>query len=208
MQDFSSIGWVSQQPNQDLCWETPEMKAKTDRCKCLAILKRWNPEPFTIHSFSRYSHYLQGFYTSNSTMNSIKNCINSWHVLASILFNWFTIWVFPKIGVITPKSSILIGFSITNHPFWDTPIFGNTQLVSKHRNSTSKNKPERTGIHSTSKLQASAICNKNQRVPLQLLQGLSQSTMQLCQIFHTWRYVLPVDGILRSECCNMSCNAV
>ena len=25
----------------------------------------------------------------------------------------------------TPKSSILIGFSIIKHPFWDTPIFGN-----------------------------------------------------------------------------------
>ena len=23
----------------------------------------------------------------------------------------------------TPKSSILIGFSIINHPFWDSPIF-------------------------------------------------------------------------------------
>ena len=29
----------------------------------------------------------------------------------------------------TPKSSILIGFSIINHPFWGTPIFGNTQIV-------------------------------------------------------------------------------
>ena len=28
----------------------------------------------------------------------------------------------------TPKSSILIGFSIINHPFWGTPIFGNTQV--------------------------------------------------------------------------------
>ena len=28
----------------------------------------------------------------------------------------------------TPKSSILIGFSIINHPFWDTPIFGNTLI--------------------------------------------------------------------------------
>ena len=28
----------------------------------------------------------------------------------------------------TPKSPILIGFSIINHPFWGTPIFGNTQL--------------------------------------------------------------------------------
>ena len=31
----------------------------------------------------------------------------------------------------TPKSSILIGFSIINHPFWGTPIFGNTQI--KHQ---------------------------------------------------------------------------
>ena len=29
----------------------------------------------------------------------------------------------------TPKSSILIGFSIINHPFWGTPIFGNTHMV-------------------------------------------------------------------------------
>ena len=28
----------------------------------------------------------------------------------------------------TPKSSILIGFSIINHPFWGTPIFGNTLI--------------------------------------------------------------------------------
>ena len=28
----------------------------------------------------------------------------------------------------TPKSSILIGFSIVNHPFWGTPIFENTQM--------------------------------------------------------------------------------
>ena len=28
----------------------------------------------------------------------------------------------------TPKSSILIGFSIVNHPFWGTSIFGNTHI--------------------------------------------------------------------------------
>ena len=28
----------------------------------------------------------------------------------------------------TPKSSILIGFSIINHPCWGTPIFGNIHL--------------------------------------------------------------------------------
>ncbi len=28
----------------------------------------------------------------------------------------------------TPKSSILIGVFIINHPFWGTPIFGNTHI--------------------------------------------------------------------------------
>ena len=28
-----------------------------------------------------------------------------------------------------PKSSILMGFSIINHPFWGTPIFGNTHML-------------------------------------------------------------------------------
>ena len=29
----------------------------------------------------------------------------------------------------TPRSSILIGFSIINHPFWGTTIFGNTHMI-------------------------------------------------------------------------------
>ena len=29
----------------------------------------------------------------------------------------------------TPKSSILRGFSIINHPFWGPPIFGNTHIM-------------------------------------------------------------------------------
>ena len=32
----------------------------------------------------------------------------------------------------TPKSSILIGFSIINHPFWGTPIFGNTHMYTAY----------------------------------------------------------------------------
>ena len=35
----------------------------------------------------------------------------------------------------TPKSSMLIGFSIINHPFWGTTIFGNTQLIPEKTNS-------------------------------------------------------------------------
>ena len=38
------------------------------------------------------------------------------------------IWVFSLDGG-TPKSPILIGFSIINHPFWGTPIFGNTHIM-------------------------------------------------------------------------------
>ena len=33
----------------------------------------------------------------------------------------------------TTKSSILIGFSIINHPFWGTPIFGNTHIIYTNR---------------------------------------------------------------------------
>ena len=35
---------------------------------------------------------------------------------------------FPKIVGFPPKSSTLIGFSIINHPFWGTTIFGNTHI--------------------------------------------------------------------------------
>ena len=38
------------------------------------------------------------------------------------------IWVFPKIVGFPPKTSILIRFSIINHPFWGTRIFGNIHL--------------------------------------------------------------------------------
>ena len=38
-------------------------------------------------------------------------------------------WVFPKIVDFPRKSSILIGFSIVNHPFWGTLIFGSTQMI-------------------------------------------------------------------------------
>ena len=53
--------------------------------------------------------------------------------LPGLLFRWtmlnFTgIWMFPKI-VVPPNHPFLIGFSIINHPFWGTPIFGNTLIV-------------------------------------------------------------------------------
>ena len=33
------------------------------------------------------------------------------------------------LGVSKNNGSILIGFSIINHPFWGTPVFGSTHLT-------------------------------------------------------------------------------
>ena len=38
-------------------------------------------------------------------------------------WKWYCNWMFPKIGGFPPKSSILIGFSIINHPFLGDPYF-------------------------------------------------------------------------------------
>ena len=51
------------------------------------------------------------------------------HVVKYYFSTFGCIWVFPKIGGKPPKSSSLIGFSIINHPFWGTPMFGNTHVV-------------------------------------------------------------------------------
>ena len=51
--------------------------------------------------------------------------VRCWPVVNSCV----NMWVFPKIGVGPPKSSILIGFSIINHPFWGTvPLFLETPM--------------------------------------------------------------------------------
>ncbi len=49
-----------------------------------------------------------------------------------VLFSspWVTYgWPSKNKGLKPPKSSILIGFSIINHPFWGTRIFGNTHII-------------------------------------------------------------------------------
>jgi len=43
------------------------------------------------------------------------------------IYTCSSIWMFPKI-VVPPNHPFLIGFSIINHPFWGTPIFGNTHI--------------------------------------------------------------------------------
>ena len=45
-----------------------------------------------------------------------------------------SIWMFPKGGV-PPNHPFLIGFSIINHSFWGTTIFGNIHIIHSIRNS-------------------------------------------------------------------------
>ena len=50
---------------------------------------------------------------------------------AQLKASYSSIWGVPKMVGFPPKSSILIGFSITNHPFWGPPIFGNPHIPKK-----------------------------------------------------------------------------
>ena len=57
-----------------------------------------------------------------------------WYIYSFILQNYCTkiqlnIWEFPKIVGFPSKSSILIEFSIINHPFWGTTILGNPHVI-------------------------------------------------------------------------------
>ena len=61
----------------------------------------------------------------------------------------------------TPKSSILIGFSIINHPFWGTPIFGNTRIYPGSQPDYQKNsKPQFWMIYINSLPQKNSLWGK------------------------------------------------
>ena len=71
-------------------------------------------------------HTLQGINISHLGKGKI---LFKMPFLGDMLVSWrLPCGCFQKIVGFPPKSSILIGFSIINHPFWDTPIFGNTQI--------------------------------------------------------------------------------
>ena len=72
----------------------------------------------------------------------------------------------------TPKSSILIGFSIINHPFWGTPLFGNTHIYltifcqpptkSRLGKTRDHDRPRR---HPSDSLQEPSVCLRILRIP-------------------------------------------
>ena len=63
-------------------------------------------------------------------MGSLKELFQTRHV--NILYSFIGTPPKTNMGVSKnsgiPKSSILIGFSLINHPFWDTTIFRNTHM--------------------------------------------------------------------------------
>ena len=78
------------------------------------------------------SQILKGRF-GRTRIDSICNPI--WLVFFQYGIRWISLWYHQiQLGVSqnggTPKSSISIGFSIINHPFWGTPIFWNTQYNS------------------------------------------------------------------------------
>ncbi len=54
----------------------------------------------------------------------------TWLVFQWRCESWFWVTVYMDVSKNrgTPKSSILLGFSIINHPLWGTTIFGNTHM--------------------------------------------------------------------------------
>ena len=102
-------------------------------------LSSWNGWFFAslsnLETFCRGGHY----YDTKTWTQTPNNTTIVWETLkitgtfaSSLILHPkknLAIWMFPKMVGFPPKSSILIGFSIINHPFWGTPIFGNTHVM-------------------------------------------------------------------------------
>ena len=97
--------------------------------------RQWCLRPLSYVSSVKISSCLtRGMYSAKGGFffgQHFECCISLCMSLGSLLLTiepFFYLDVSENRG--TPKSSILIGFSIINHPFWGTPIFGNTHLIS------------------------------------------------------------------------------
>ena len=92
------------------------------------MLRRW-PFPFSDSIFSGamlVSPRGKVLYTV-STRKLL--CFNH-DSIPWLIYTWSLIWTYMDVSENsgTPKSSILMGLSTINPPFWDTPIFGNTHM--------------------------------------------------------------------------------
>ena len=113
---------------------SPDPSSKTLRLKqvewCLQTLGMldWGEPLATRTKGSKISFFSTGDESMMRKLEArfrLKNNTNQRLIPES--FKQKSIWMFPK-NRGTPKSSILIGFSIINHPFWGSSIFGNTHM--------------------------------------------------------------------------------
>ena len=76
-------------------------------------LVTWHPRNIDVLWWHQRCHLTNG--------NVLRRHRKRWRCWSSLVV--LRVWVFPKI-MVPPKSSILIGFSIINHPFWGVfPLF-------------------------------------------------------------------------------------
>ena len=103
-------------------WEMPAMPAP-----CLGI---YAPGIWDLRVYGS-----RGVYGVRTTCTTCTTCILHDTIETNTHtddHNWSHMGVSENSG--TPKSSILIGFSITHHPFWGIPIFGNIHMVTDREN--------------------------------------------------------------------------
>ena len=94
----------------------------------------WSPDPRLWHRASLHQWYPQ-------RPALVLTSLVEGETVPTRYTTWYHMDVSKNNG--TPKSSILIGFSIINHPCWGTSIFGNTHIV-RISNSTLIQSRERT----------------------------------------------------------------
>ena len=109
-------------------------RAMTNHAKTTTKLDNWNTTPHQLAGCTRRSSGLDSNALSSRCQTASQT--SKQQIWAKVLWPksgirleglleysyaaMLAMRVFPRIGVGTPKSYILIGFSIINHPFWGT----------------------------------------------------------------------------------------
>ena len=106
---------------------------------CVCVCDLGNLEP----SWGAHWHHLgeirAKYIPMSQKLHNKFNHAQFWKISCWYMFRHWSLkdWCILSMGVSKnndiPKSSILIGFSIINHPFWGTPIFGNTHIPNPTR---------------------------------------------------------------------------
>ena len=94
------------------------------------LLYRWH---IALHHILNLARKCTLHCWTNTKIHIHLYCIYSWMYIYNPFYTNIHTCIYIYMGVSensgTPKSSILIGCSIINHPFWGTPIFGNTHYI-------------------------------------------------------------------------------